>query len=167
MFWTVLIPHLTVSAVFIGLLLRALRRYGRHIDAIIAKLDEDAAESQRLFDAARDEIRASMRAQVDAAIAEMQAKFTVQSHNFADEIPSASLFKLTQTTEIQTNGTSTHGEIHARLRWDRCPNCTDLIPSPIDGHFTNACNVRQSSQNTTGIQLRITSANPATPAEGA
>ncbi len=74
MFWTVLIPHLTVSAVFIGLLVRALRRYDRHVDAIIAKLDEDDAASQRAFDVTRDEIKASMRAQVDAAIAEMEVK---------------------------------------------------------------------------------------------
>ena len=60
--WQLIIAELTVSAIFIGLLVRALRRYERHLVAVESSLDHF-----------RDEVRASMRAQVDQAIAEMVA----------------------------------------------------------------------------------------------
>jgi hypothetical protein len=71
--WPLLIAELTISAVFIGLLVRALRRYDRHLTHLEAQLDSD-----------RDTILADLRAQVDAAIAEMQTR----SVHFVDSQPS-------------------------------------------------------------------------------
>jgi len=73
-FLSVLIPHVTITAVFVGLLLRALWRYERRADALLAKYDEWDAESERTFAQIRDEVLASIRAQVDTAIAEMATR---------------------------------------------------------------------------------------------
>jgi uncharacterized protein (DUF58 family) len=75
MFWTVLIPHLTVSAVVLGLLLRALWRYDRRVAATIADLADEDAVSQRQFDEIRAEVKAAMRARVDRAIEQMRIPF--------------------------------------------------------------------------------------------
>ncbi len=74
MIWPGLVFNLCIGLLFAGYLLRAVRRFERRVDAIIAKLDESDAESQRKYDAARDEIRDSMRAQVDRAIADMVSR---------------------------------------------------------------------------------------------
>lgn len=65
---SVLIPHVTVSAVLIGLLFNALRRYERRADAIIKRMDENCEAELPKYEQARDEIRASLRAKTDAAV---------------------------------------------------------------------------------------------------
>jgi hypothetical protein len=60
--WLVLIAELAVSATFIGLLVRALRRYDRHL----ARIESD-------FDGERDAVIANVRRQVDDAILELKA----------------------------------------------------------------------------------------------
>jgi hypothetical protein len=80
MIWPAMLFNLCMALLFAGFLLRAVRRFERTADAIIAKLNEDDAESQRKFDAARDEIRASMRVATDQAIAEMTAMAARSTH---------------------------------------------------------------------------------------
>jgi hypothetical protein len=80
MIWPAMLFNLCIALLFAGFLFRAVRRFERRVDAIIAKLNEDDAESQRKFDAARDEIRASMRAATDRAIAEMTAMAARSTH---------------------------------------------------------------------------------------
>jgi len=76
--------NLCVGLLLAGYLLRAVWRFERRADAIMAKLDQahearmarlnEAYETElRKYDTARDEIRASMRTQVDRAIAEINA----------------------------------------------------------------------------------------------
>ena|SRR6266540_3617784 len=72
MLWLSVIFNLAVGLLFAGLLLRSVRRFERRADAMMARLDADDAESQRRFDEARDQIKTSMRRQIDQAIAEMQ-----------------------------------------------------------------------------------------------
>jgi hypothetical protein len=59
--WPLLIAELTVSAVFIGLLDRALSRFDRHLTRIETELDRE-----------RDSVLANIRAQVDAMKAELK-----------------------------------------------------------------------------------------------
>lgn len=83
MIWPTMLFNLCVGLLLAGYLLRGVRRFERRVDAIMAKLDERHAErmarldrlhaeEMRKYDTARDEIRESMRSQVDAAIVEMQ-----------------------------------------------------------------------------------------------
>ncbi|MCI0701938.1 MAG: hypothetical protein L0241_12725 [Planctomycetia bacterium] len=83
--WSGMVFNLCVALVLAAYLLRAVRRFERRADEIMAKLDQQAAsftaeldqqheENMGKYDIARDEIRDSMRTQVDAAIAEMQTK---------------------------------------------------------------------------------------------
>jgi hypothetical protein len=84
MIWPGMLFNLCVGLLFAGYLFRGVRRFERRADAIMVKLDErHAARMARLdqphaedlqkYNAARDEIRASLRAQTDCAIAEMMA----------------------------------------------------------------------------------------------
>lgn len=74
MIWPSMLFNICVGLLLAAYLLRAVRRFERRADAIMAKMDEAHAESMRKYDIARDEIRASMRARVDQMIAEMEAK---------------------------------------------------------------------------------------------
>jgi hypothetical protein len=73
MIWPGMILNLCLGLLAVAYLLRVLRRYEACVDAIIAKLDKDQETSTRNFDAARDEIRTSMRIEIDPSIAKMQA----------------------------------------------------------------------------------------------
>jgi hypothetical protein len=72
MIWPAMVFNLCVGLLFAGFLLRAVRRFERRADAIMAKIDRRHEENMREYDIARDEIKASMRTQVDRAIAESQ-----------------------------------------------------------------------------------------------
>ncbi len=74
MIWQPMLFNLCVGLLLAGYLLRAVRRFERTADRIMTKIDQWHAEELHKFDIARDEIRASMRAQVDRAIAEMNAR---------------------------------------------------------------------------------------------
>lgn len=87
-FLSVLIPHLTVSIVFVGLLLRAVRRYENRADEQMKRMDDVYERQMQKYDNARDEIRASMRAQVDGMIAELAAH-SPRQHSNADELSSS------------------------------------------------------------------------------
>ncbi len=82
MFWPPFVFNLCVGLLLAAYLLRAVRRFERRADAVMAGLDRWEAEEFRKYDIAEAEIKASMRAKGDAAIAEMQAKGTVQPHSF-------------------------------------------------------------------------------------
>src|SRR5579872_4295600 len=73
MIWPAMLFNLCVGLLCAAFLFRAVHRYERRADAIMAKLDQDQELSIRKWDEARMEIRASMRAQTDEAIASMQA----------------------------------------------------------------------------------------------
>jgi hypothetical protein len=73
MIWPGMLFNLCVALLFTAYLLRGVRRYERRADAIMAKLDCEHQAQLQKYDALRDEIRASMRSQVDEAIAEMMA----------------------------------------------------------------------------------------------
>lgn len=73
MFWTTLIPHVTVSVLFIGLVLHALRRYNRRMDEQIRRHHEWAEAEDAKWDAMRAEVKASMSARTDQLIAEAKA----------------------------------------------------------------------------------------------
>jgi hypothetical protein len=84
MIWPGLLFNLGMGLVFAAYLLRAVRRFDRRADALMARLDREyEAYLARLdreheaylakYDTARDEIRASLRAKTDRAIAEMMA----------------------------------------------------------------------------------------------
>jgi hypothetical protein len=72
MIWPAMLFNLCIGLLFAAYLLRAVCRYEHRVDAIMAKLDQDEELSIRKWEAARDEIRASMRAQTDQVIARMQ-----------------------------------------------------------------------------------------------
>jgi RNA processing factor Prp31 len=74
MIWPAMLFNLCVGLLFAAYLLRGVRRFERRVDSIIARMDAADAASQARYDAARDEMRASLRAQVDRAVAEMQAR---------------------------------------------------------------------------------------------
>jgi hypothetical protein len=76
--------NLCVGLLLAAYLLRGVRRFERRADALMAKfverhlaisakLERNHQEEMRRFDIAREEIKASMRARVDRAIAEMEA----------------------------------------------------------------------------------------------
>ncbi len=75
MMWPSIAFNLIMGLVYAGFLLRAVRRYERTADAILAKIDLAEAESDRKYELARDEIKASLRDKVDRAIAEMHAMY--------------------------------------------------------------------------------------------
>jgi nitrogen fixation protein NifU and related proteins len=81
MFWPAFVFNLCVGLLLAAYLLRGVRRFERRADAIMAKLDRWHADELGKFDIARDEIKASLRAQVDAAIAEMEAKHAAPSES--------------------------------------------------------------------------------------
>ena len=66
MFWPPFVFNLCIGLLLAAYLLRAVRRFERTADRIMTKIDQWHAEELRKYDVARDEIRASMRAQVDA-----------------------------------------------------------------------------------------------------
>jgi hypothetical protein len=84
MIWPAMLFNLCVGLLFAAYLLRAVRRFERRADAIMARLDEEHkslmakydeadAESRRKFSATCEEIIASMRGKADRAVAETQA----------------------------------------------------------------------------------------------
>jgi hypothetical protein len=75
MIWPAMVFNLCVGLLFAAYLLRAVRRFERRADAILAKMDQYDFQSQHKFELAREEIRASMRAKVDHAIAETVERF--------------------------------------------------------------------------------------------
>lgn len=72
MFWPVMVFNLCVGLLFAAYLLRAVRRFERCADAIMAKLEQDEELSIRKWEAARNEIRDSMKKETDRSIARMQ-----------------------------------------------------------------------------------------------
>ncbi len=72
--WPVYVFNLVAALLIAGWYLRAVRRLERRMDERMRKFDAWADAEDAKYDIARDEIRASMRAQVDRAIAEMQAE---------------------------------------------------------------------------------------------
>ncbi len=72
MIWPGLMFNLCVGLLFAAYLLRAVRRFELRADAVMVELDRRHEETLRKYDVARDEIRASMRSQIDEAIAEMK-----------------------------------------------------------------------------------------------
>ena len=74
MFWPAFVLNLCVGLLLAAYLLRAVRRFERRADAVMAKLDQWHAAELQKFDLARDEIRASVREKVDRAIAESHAQ---------------------------------------------------------------------------------------------
>lgn len=74
MIWPAMLFNLCVGLLLAGFLLRAVRRFERRADAILAELDRRHAENMRNYDIARDQIRTSLHEQTDRAIAEMRAK---------------------------------------------------------------------------------------------
>ena len=91
--WPSVVFNLCVGLLLAGLLLRRVRLFERRMDAIMARFDEADAASQRAFDRTREEIRASMRAQVDATIAEMEAPYRYDSSEQVIEGPGASMLE--------------------------------------------------------------------------
>jgi hypothetical protein len=82
-----MIFNLCLGLLAVAYLLRVLRRYEACVDAIITKLDKAQETSMRRFDAARDEIRVSMRTETDRSIAMMQATIEkFQAMGNADEL---------------------------------------------------------------------------------
>ncbi|MBA4063474.1 MAG: hypothetical protein C0501_07130 [Isosphaera sp.] len=84
MIWPGLLFNLCVGLLLAAYLLRAVRRFERTADAVMARLDREHAErmarldrehaeEMRKYSVACEEIRASLRAQTDRAIAEMRA----------------------------------------------------------------------------------------------
>lgn len=73
MIWPAMLFNLCVALLGAAYLLRTVRRFERRADEIMAKMDEADAASERKFNAARDEIIASLRAKTDLAIAELAA----------------------------------------------------------------------------------------------
>ncbi len=61
--------NLVVGVLMAGYLIRAVRRFERTADRIEADMDRAFAERMREYDQTRDAIRASMRADIDQAIA--------------------------------------------------------------------------------------------------
>ena len=84
MLWPGMLFNLCVGLLLAAYLLRRVRRFAHRADELMARIDREhearMARSDRFrdeclreYDTAREEIRASMRAQVNAAIANMQA----------------------------------------------------------------------------------------------
>lgn len=82
MIWPAMLFNLCVGLLLAGYLLRGVRRFERRADKVLAKIDRWHAEQvakieraygeeRRKYDVARDEIKASLRAKVNRAIAEM------------------------------------------------------------------------------------------------
>lgn len=73
--WPVMLFNLCVGLALAAWLLRRTRRFERFADALMERMDRAHDENMRRYDDARDEIRDSMRAQVDAAIATFRTDF--------------------------------------------------------------------------------------------
>jgi hypothetical protein len=83
MIWPAMLFNLCVGLLLAGFLLRAVRRYERRADKVMAGLDAAHAEDMRKYDIARDEIRASMRRKVDQAVAELQQMSRISNPTIA------------------------------------------------------------------------------------
>lgn len=77
--WPSVVFNLCVGLLLAWYLWRTVRRFERRMDALIARIDVADKAEQRAFARARDEIRAAMRARIDAAIAEMCASCAAAS----------------------------------------------------------------------------------------
>jgi|GEM_PF-2277439 len=123
--WPIAIAEVTVSAVFIGLLIRTLWRYEQHASRIELDLDRF-----------RDEMIALTRAQVDRAIAEMELTLG-QSAGRVIEVHASDTLKLTQIGEACSAGVPTEEEIRALPRWARvafAARCARRV-LPLVKHF--------------------------------
>jgi uncharacterized membrane protein YccC len=65
--------NLAVGVLLAAYLIRAVRRFERTADRIEADMDRAFGEQMRKYDQARDDIRASMRADIDQAIAALSS----------------------------------------------------------------------------------------------
>ena len=66
-----LIFNLCISTIFAGFLIRAVRRFELRADAVMERMDRTFFTELKKYDEARDEIRASMQASINASIAEL------------------------------------------------------------------------------------------------
>jgi hypothetical protein len=66
--------NLCLGLLCAAFLFRAVRRYERRADAIVAKLDQDEELSIQKWEIARDEIILSMQEKIDRAIAKMHVQ---------------------------------------------------------------------------------------------
>jgi hypothetical protein len=100
MIWPAMLFNLCVGLLLAGYLLRSVRRFERRVDALMAELDARHAahmarldrwreEELRKFDIARDEIRKSMREQIDAAIAELEESIGQPAEHTHNGVPGA------------------------------------------------------------------------------
>lgn len=70
MIWQPMLFNLCVGLLFAALLLRAVRRYERRMDAYMARMDTAHAERERKLDAEHAEFKASLRERTDRFLAE-------------------------------------------------------------------------------------------------
>lgn len=130
MIWPAMLFNLCVGLLLAGYLLRGVRRFERRADAVMAKLDaRHAARMARLdawadaeeakYDIARNEIRASMRAQFDAAIAEMTATQGNRSSGQIAVVRVPTTLRFTAIAKAVPTNVPTEEEIRELSQWAR------------------------------------------------
>lgn len=92
MMWIGFTFNLCVALLLSAYLLRAVRRYERRADAMLARIDAFEEAQRRTFAADRDELRIHLRTQVDAGLA-----FLRHSNDSAGSVP-VSLVQVGSTT---------------------------------------------------------------------
>jgi hypothetical protein len=117
MVWPAMLFNLCVGLLCAAFLFRAVRRYERRADAIMAKLDREEELSIQRWDVARAEIIVSMREKIDRAIAEMDVKSNIHSNGNIIEIRVTENINLTEFLAANTNSIPTETEIRALPKW--------------------------------------------------
>lgn len=132
MIWPGLLFNLGMGILFASFLLRAVRRFERRADALLAALDAAEAEELRKYDDARDEIRASLREQVDEAIAHMRAEPRNHPTGRVHEVHVTDTIGFSQTANGRPEAIPTEEEMAKLPRWARVAFAARCVRRVVD-----------------------------------